>query len=319
MKTTTNKSAIRSLSHLYKIVEAGERGYAVAASSVKNRAIKVLFKSYAQKRAQYKQEILQEIQRLGGNATPPSRSILGAIHRGRITIFATMTIGEENIERVVLKEVVLGESVAKRTYERILKRRLPDETQAMIQRQYDDIRWPVEQAQMMLGKNGKRLVVRMYDSERNADEAVRRLKASEYPPESIEKLAVTPIEIYTGSGTKVIETVLSGAVGGSIWGAVSGILAGASILETSQSTASAFGPLQIAAITLLGLVAAGAFVGASIGFFLGLGVKDEDTYLYNESIEHGRVLVQVLTNSSRASPTWRLLAQVNTEARAITR
>jgi hypothetical protein len=64
------------------------------------------------------------------------------------------------------------------------------------------------------------------------------------------------------------------------------------------------------------LIAAGIFIGGSIGFFIGLGIKDEDDYLYNESTQHGRVLVQVLTDASRASPVWRLLARVNIEARA---
>jgi len=157
----------------------------------------------------------------------------------------------------------------------------------------------------------------MYDTERNADEAIRRLKVSAYPPESIQKVEITPIEIYTGSGTRVIETVLSGAVGGSLWGVVSGILAGASILRASQAGTGSLGPFQIAAITLLGLAAAGAFVGASLGFVIGLGIKDEDAYLYREGIQHGRVLLQVRTDASHASPVWHLLAQVNIEARAM--
>ena len=121
----TDSSALNALSNLYKIAEAGERGYAVAAASVKNRGFKVLFKSHAQQRAEYKEALFAEIQRLGGTSSPQS-SPLAAIHRGRITIFATMTIGEENIERVVLKEVLLGERVARRTYEKTLERLLCD-------------------------------------------------------------------------------------------------------------------------------------------------------------------------------------------------
>ena len=317
---TTDVSVIRTLGHLYKIVEAGERGYVSAAASVKNRAIKILFKAYAQKRAEFKEEIFLEMQQWGAAARPPS-SILGAIHRGRVTIFAAMTIGEENIERVVLKEVLFGERVAKRTYERILRRALPDETRAMVQRQYAEILRVMGQVQNMFGKNGKRLVMRMYDTKADADEAIRRLMVSEYPPESIKKQAVTPLEIYTGDKPKVIETVLSGAVGGMVWGGVSGLLSAGAIIQLSRTGQTGlvpdmFSPWLFALLACLGLVAAGAFVGGNIGFFLGLGVKDEDTYFYNEGVQNGQVLVEVLTDTARASPAWQLLARVNREARA---
>ena len=320
---TTDRSVIRTLGHLYKIVEAGERGYVNAAANVKNRAIKMLFKSYAQKRAGFKEEIFLEMQ-LRGAIDRPSSSILGAIHRGRVTIFAAMTIGEENIERVVLKEVLFGERVAKLTYERILRQRLPDETRAMVQRQYDEILRLLEQVQNMYGKNGKRLVVRMYDTKEAADEAIRRLMASEYPPESVKKQSVMPLQIYRGDGPKVLETILSGAVGGAIWGGISGLLSAGTILQLSRDgqtvlAPNLFSPLQLAIIAMLGLIAAGMFVGGSIGFFLGLGVKDEDTYFYEESVQNGEVLLEVLTDASHASPAWKLLARVNMETRAGTR
>jgi len=317
---TTDRSVIRTLGQLYKIVEAGERGYVNAAANVKNRAIKMLFKAYAQKRAGFKEEIFLEMQ-LRGAIDRPSSSILGAIHRGRVTIFAAMTIGEENIERVVLKEVLFGERVAKLTYERILRQRLPDETRAMVQRQYDEILRLLEQVQNMYGK---RLVVRMYDTKESADEAIRRLMASEYPPESVKKQSVMPLQIYRGDGPKVIETILSGAVGGALWGGVSGLLSAGAILQLSSDgqtvlAPNLFNPLQFAIVAMLGLIAAGMFVGGSIGFFLGLGVKDEDTYFYKESVQNGEVLVEVLTDSSHASPAWKLLARVNMETRAGTR
>jgi uncharacterized protein (TIGR02284 family) len=316
---TTDKNVIRALGQLYKIVEAGERGYVNAAANVKNRAIKMLFKSYAQKRAEFKEEIFLEMERRGATERPSS-SVLAAIHRGRVTIFAAMTIGEENIERVVLKEVLFGERFAKLTYERILRQQLPDETRALVQRQYDEILRLLEQVQNMYGKNGKRLVVRMYDTKEAADEAIRRLNASEHPPESVKKQSVMPLEIYRGDGPKVIETILSGAVGGAIWGGISVLLSAGTILQLSSDGQTVlapypFTPLQLALIAMLGLLAAGLFIGGSIGFFLGLGVKDEDTYFYKESVQNGEVLVEALTDASHASPAWRLLAQVNMEAR----
>ncbi|NJN79639.1 MAG: PA2169 family four-helix-bundle protein [Anaerolineales bacterium] len=213
----------KSLNRLYQLVEASEKGYAVAACSVNNQAIKVLFKSYAKKRATFKEEIWAEMQRLGSTVKPAS-SILGAIHRGRVTIFAVMTIGEENIERVVLKEVLLGEKVARYYYERILKKDLPETTRAIVQKQYEDVQQLVEQAQSMLGKNGKKLIIWLYDAEKDADKAVNQLKTSGYAIQSIQKHGLSASQMYTEKSIKVSETALSGAVGGAIWATIGGLL-----------------------------------------------------------------------------------------------
>jgi len=55
-------SARNALAYLYKYVEAGEKGYAVVASNVRNRALKILYRAYAQQRLTFKEEIFAEIQ-----------------------------------------------------------------------------------------------------------------------------------------------------------------------------------------------------------------------------------------------------------------
>jgi uncharacterized protein (TIGR02284 family) len=313
-----NHDAVKALSRLYEIVEAGEKGYAVAATNVRNRALKVLFRSYAQQRVHFKEGILAEIQRLGARSEP-GESWLGAIHRGRITIFATMTIGEESREQVVLKEVVLGESYAIRTYENTLQKNLPEQTRELIQRQYDEVREIVDRVQMMRGKNGKRLMVRLYDTEEAAGQAIHKLKESGYSAESIEKMPLRPVELYRESGVKLFETILSGAVGGAVWGTVSAILASIGILQMQKfgvGMLTEYSQQVILAIVCIGLIIGGMFVGGGIGFFMGLGNRNEDDYLFQDSLEHGRVLIQVLTDDSRASRAWQLLAQANMEARA---
>src|SRR5688500_19697266 len=166
-----------ALVYLYKIVEAGEKGYAVVASNVRTRALKILYKSYAQQRFQFKEEIFAEIQRLGGHARPGS-NFLGLVHRGRIDIFAALTIGAENVEKVVLKEVLLGETVAVKAYEKTLKKDLAPETREMLERQFDEVRKVVEQVRLLKGQNGKRLVLRLYDSKTDAEEALQTRKSA---------------------------------------------------------------------------------------------------------------------------------------------
>ena len=175
--------ARKALVNLYKIVEAGERGYAVVASNVSNRALKILYRSYAQQRLQFKEEIFAEIQRLGGHARPRD-NFLGMVHRGRIDIFAALTIGDENVEKVILKEVLLGEKVAVRAYEKTLKKDLPPETREILECQFDEVRKAVEQWHLIKGQNGKRLVLRLYDSKSDAEEALQSLKSAGFSEKS---------------------------------------------------------------------------------------------------------------------------------------
>ena len=307
--------ARKVLAGLYKIVEAGEKGYAVVASNVSNRALKVLFKSHAQQRHNFKEEILAEIHRLGGDAEPGS-SVLGMIHRGRIDIFATLTIGAENVEKVLLKEVMLGERVAIKAYENALKKELPPETRAMLERQFESLRKVVDQIRLLRGQNGKRLVLRLYDSRSDAEQAAQSLKRAGIAENTIqlEDFNSPALDAHKDRGTTIFETVLSGAVGGAIWGVAAGILAALGMMRIAtlnQEGVSA----TILVIAVLGLMAAGAFIGGMIGLFIGWGVTSEDTYV-SDTVQRGEMLVRMVIDESLASKAWRIMNQVAMEAKA---
>lgn len=314
---TTHQRAVKALSPLYRIVEAGEKGYAVAAANVNHRALKVLFKSYAQQRAKFKSEILAEIKRLGGEFEPRS-SIRGIIHRGRIAIVAALTIGAEERENGVLKEVVLGEKVALRTYETTLEKELPNETREIVERQFEDVRRVSERVNLMRGQDGKRLVVRLLDTEKDAETAVRALENVGFPQEMIEKSFLNEAtELYQGKGTTVLETVVSGAFGGSLWGSIFGAVAGIAVGQTPGIEPIGTTTIQgtWALIALFGIVI-GAFIGAALGFFIGVGISEEDTFLYGQSIKHGQIIVSAVVDEKRASEAGKIMAHVNIESRS---
>ena len=308
----TDQQAVKVLSYLYKIIEAGERGYAVSAANVNNRGLKVLFKSYAQQRARFKSEILAEIQRLGGDAKPRS-SIRGILHRGRIDIFAAMTIGNEEREKVVLKEIMVGEKVALRTYEKTLKTELPPKTRETVARQYEEVRKVIERVHLMRGKEGKRLVIWLFDNEKSAEDAVQVLEQSGLPAEAIERTMFdNAIELYKGRGTTVFETIISGAVGGALWGNLIGALAGLGAGKAVDPDPIGGIPVQaIWLLVALAGIAGGAFIGGMLGFFIGIGISEEDTYLYDESIKHGQIILMALADYSKASEARRIMEQVN--------
>jgi len=303
------------LADLYKIVEAGEKGYAVVASNVSNRALKVLFKSHVQQRLNFKEEILAEIRRLGGDAEPGS-SVLGMIHRGRIDIFATLTIGAENVEKVLLKEVMLGERVAIKAYENALKKELPPEIRSMLERQFEDLRKVVDQIRMLRGQNGKRLILRLYDSKSDAEQALQSLKRAGIEENTIklEDFNSPALDAYKDRGTTIFETVLSGAVGGAIWGTAAGLLAALGIMRMAALNQEGVS-LTILIVAVLGLIAAGAFIGGMIGLFIGWGVASEDTYV-SDAVQDAEILMRTIIDEPLASKVWRIMNQVAMEAKA---
>jgi hypothetical protein len=66
---------------------------------------------------------------------------------------------------------------------------------------------------------------------------------------------------------------------------------------------------------IIGLIAAGAFIGGMIGFFIGWGIASEDSYVYDDSIKHGEILMRTMVDKTRASRAWQIMKQIAMEAR----
>ena len=312
--------ARRTLEHLYVILDAGEKGYAVAAANVSNRALKMLFKTYARQRSEFKSELRNQAgrNRMGLHSLI---DVMAMIHRGRISIFAAMTIGDQKRERVVLKEVLVGERAALRAYQQAVGAGLPPKLNELVETQFGAVQQTVSQVELMRGKDGKERVVRLYDTEADAKRATQALQEAHLADSGIQEVSVEDeTGPYQGErNATLLETVLSGVAGGALWGAVSGALAGFGVLHL-PTLGLERAPLAIQemawAATVLGAIFSGGFVGAMLGMFIGWGVQGGDSYLYNESQRQGRVLLKVESEPARAAEAAQVMARVNHEARS---
>lgn len=315
---TSDSAMIRKLNRLHRICVAGELGFEVVAKNLSNRGLKVVIKSYAQQRTRFAAELKEEIERLGGQVSE-RRSIRGVIHRGRIDIFAALTIGPYNVERTVLSEAVRGENAAVSAYRGVIDGDMPAETREIVQRQYEDIQAARDRLVFLRGDEGEQLVVRLFDTEQDAETATRALQEAGFDPTDIEVVDVKDVtSVYEGEGSKVSETVASGAFGGAIWGAVIGAAAGLGIILIPGMEMMMMGPDPITSwiiITLVGTVV-GALFGAILGFFIGHGASEEDTYVYDVSVRYGTKLVRLRTTSDRAMEATRVCHGVSAAARA---
>jgi uncharacterized protein (TIGR02284 family) len=314
--TMNNKQVVSTLNRLHRLCIAGERGFEVVAQNVSNRGLKLFVKSFAQQRADFADELRDEIQRLDGECSE-RKSIRGIVHRGRINIRSALTIGPQNMEKVALGEALHGENAAVKAYQSARAKDLPPETLAIVDRQGKQVEAVREQVSLLKGREGTRMVVRLFDTEEDCQIARQSLQEAGYPQEDIEMVDVQQLDIYEGQGSSVNEAVVSGAIGGGLWGILIGAAAGVGVLFV-PGMGSMIADSAVA--TLVGIAIAGTLAGilfgAILGFVIGHGVFEEDAYLYDDSLAHGTTLLQLLTSDDRALEAARIMHQINAAARA---
>lgn len=256
----------RALLRLYRIIDASEKGFFTAAACTPDDAQKILYCFFAQQRLVFKTDILTEL-RQSGLAHRPAPSLPGAVHRGRVAIFAGMAIDAAGKRASVLREVMVGERVAERTYQQTLDLDLPPETHALIARQFETVRKTPERIAALAA---------IPDPPNNPVTLLTRLGVT---PEELERIPLNRLTTYPGPGATLLEVILSGIVGGALWGGLMGIFAGFGVVQTA-------GPLGLPSPALAWLMVAlafavgGGFISAILALFIGLGITQEDRAHY---------------------------------------
>ena len=312
----SDNRVVRLSNSLHRFCKAGEKGFEVVAENARNRGLKMVLKTYAQQRAEFADELEGEIKRFGGEVSK-RESIRGLIHRGRIDIVATLTIGDHNVENSILGEALLGEAAVVKAYQRALQQELPEETKAIVQRQSEALQKAHDHVELLRGRSGQRLIVRLFDSREHTQAAIDALVEAGFSRDDMETIPVREFSnTYTGQGTTMKETVISGALGGAIWGSLIGAIAGITIpvIPGMEPFIGSSFQATWAAIALSGTVV-GAFFAALLGFLIGLGISEEDVYLYDDSLKHGVELLELRTNSDRSLEATQIMHQVNAAAR----
>jgi uncharacterized protein (TIGR02284 family) len=131
-----NDDVISVLNNLIETCKDGQNGFHTAVDGVKNSDLKSLFENYSQQRAGFVSELQQEVRRLGGDPEK-SGSVAASLHRGWINIKSAAT-GED--EGAVISECERGEDSAVASYKDALEQNLPAEVQALVQRQYTEVK-----------------------------------------------------------------------------------------------------------------------------------------------------------------------------------
>ena len=126
---------VDTLNDLIETCKDGENGFRTCAEDIRRSDLKPMFLRAAQSCNEAANELQAQVQRLGGK---PERkpSLAGSVHRRWVDIKSAIT-GKD--DKAVLAECERGEDVAKESYQKALKKDLPANVRAIVERQYQGV------------------------------------------------------------------------------------------------------------------------------------------------------------------------------------
>jgi uncharacterized protein (TIGR02284 family) len=130
--TLKNDEVVSVLEDLIETCQDGIEGFKTASESVDSPTAKTLFLSRLPNIQRGMAELKAEVRRLGGDPDK-SGTVGGAIHRGWMNLKSAVT-GKN--EEAIINECERGEEHAAHVYEDALKKDLPMDTRAIVDRQY---------------------------------------------------------------------------------------------------------------------------------------------------------------------------------------
>lgn len=274
----------RLVNRLVHLNEQSEIGFDAAAHHIRNRALKIWLKSCAQQR----REFAKELEAFHSSHDVQERStglqtFLARIHRGWIDARSIMVIGRKDTERFILEQVQYAEKkVATQNYIDALDADMPNELRQMLQAQYAKMEVTHEHLDLMLGDNGELLIVQLFDSAHDTQNAVVELNESH---RNAHKTSVKPLDevmkYYDAEQNGRMMEIVSASV---ILGIVSGGVFGSVIAAASTLAASVVPAL---ALTLIGS-AFGLLCGLIFGLIGGHSNVEEDKHIYESARAAGK-------------------------------
>jgi uncharacterized protein (TIGR02284 family) len=132
----SNDDVIDTLNTLIETCKDGEYGFRTSAEHVKSAQLSQVFTSRAEECRQGASELQAIVVRLGGKPDTGS-SVSGTIHRGWVSLKGTLT-GDK--DQAALNECERGEDAALARYRDAIKKDLPADVAAVVQRQYEGVK-----------------------------------------------------------------------------------------------------------------------------------------------------------------------------------
>jgi uncharacterized protein (TIGR02284 family) len=131
-----NDDVIDTLNKLIATCKDGEYGFRTSAEHVKSAQLRQVFSSRAEECQRGASELQALVTRLGGDADTGS-SATGTLHRGWVKLKEAVS-GDSDV--AALEECERGEDAALERYRDAVKKDLPSDIAAIVQRQYEGVK-----------------------------------------------------------------------------------------------------------------------------------------------------------------------------------
>jgi len=132
----SNDDVVDELNDLIETCKDGEYGFRTCAEHVKSTQLRQVFTSRAEECRQAATQLQLLVTRLGGKADTGS-SVTGTMHRGWVNLKGMLS-GDS--DQAALDECERGEDAALARYRDAIKKSLPDDVAAVVQRQYEGVK-----------------------------------------------------------------------------------------------------------------------------------------------------------------------------------
>lgn len=133
------------LNDLVECCKDGEYGFHACAEHAKREDLKSVFTLREQDCQRGAQELQAQIRQLGGEVKD-SGSVLGALHRGWVSVKSTLSTQDD---KATLEDAERGEDNAMARYRKALKQPLPAPVRALVERQMEGVQRNHDQIKML--------------------------------------------------------------------------------------------------------------------------------------------------------------------------
>lgn len=136
---------IEVLNDLVECCKDGEYGFHTCAQNAKREDLKAVFTQREQDCQRGALELQDQIRQLGGDVKD-SGSVLGALHRGWVSVKSSLTSQDD---KATLEDAERGEDNAMARYRKALKQPLPATVRSLVERQMEGVQRNHDQIKML--------------------------------------------------------------------------------------------------------------------------------------------------------------------------
>lgn len=290
---------------LYDECELSEQILHLCGKHIQNSGLKLLIKSYGQTFYQFKHELAQ-LSAHAAEKLEQSHGLRARWSQGMLDMRIALVVGRQNRQQTALDAALERVAKAEAAYQNALGRvgasGTPDSLTVMLRAQHEQLVQMKEDLQELSFDYDDMLLVRLFEDEAHAQEAIARLEQAEELPKQIVlqrvETSFTPIEhddqrrrrqAWNATLVSALLGVLIGGLFGAVVGFVRPYFDPAVNFEWIAGSASVLSSAFFGALT-----AASAF--SLFGVLLSQGMAEEDSALSESGWAEGAVILFVHTD-----------------------